>query len=102
MSILSKWLDKRGIQKEEDLTPEEKVVFDRYKRVLTGEVVTIATLKAFCQNQLDIVLTACDGKNILTPIQQASIHIYRNLLKAIEAPEAERESLERMLEAELR
>lgn len=99
---LTSWLQKRGIEKEEDLSPEEKVVFDKYKLLLTGEVVTVETLKAFCQSQLAIVIAACDGKNPITPIQQAGIHIYTNLIKAIEAPLAERESLERMLEAELR
>lgn len=102
MSILPKWLAKRGIEKEEDLSPEEKVVFDRYKLILSGELVTIQTLKAFCQNQLSIILASCDGKNTLSPIQQAGIHIYTNLIKAIDAPMAERESLERMLEQELR
>ena len=99
---LTSWLQKRGIEKEEDLSPEEKVVFDKYKLLLTGEVVTVDTIKAFCQSQLAIVIAACDGKTPITPIQQAGIHIYTNLIKAIEAPQAERESLERMLEAELR
>lgn len=102
MSILPKWLAKRGIEKEEDLSPEEKVIFERYKLILSGDLVTIETLKAFCQNQLGIILSACDGKTSLSPIQQAGIHIYTNLIKAIDAPESERESLERMLEQELR
>lgn len=99
---LTKWLNLKGVEHEEDLTPEEKVVFDRYKLILSGESVTVPTLRAFCNSQLAIIMAACDGKNPLTPIQQAGIHIYSTLIKAIEAPEAERESLERMLEQELR
>lgn len=98
---LGKWLTSKGVEKEEDLTPEEKVVFDRYKLILSGEAVSLESLKTFCQAQIRLIETACDGKNPLTMIQQAALHVYINILKAIEAPEAERASLERMLVQEL-
>lgn len=101
MNLLSDWLAKKGIKREEDLSLEEKATFDSYKRLLSGEIVTIPSLKTFCESQLSIVMNACDGKTPLTPIQQAAIHIYTNLIRAIEAPEAEREALERKLEQEL-
>lgn len=95
--VLSKLLEKRGIEKVEDLTPEEKAKFDKWKLVLTGASVTIDTLKEFCQSQIRIIESKCDGVTSLTTLQQASMHVYINLLKAIEAPEAERDSLERYL-----
>jgi hypothetical protein len=97
LSLLNKLLNKRGIEKEEDLSKEEKDIFDKYKLVLSGELVTIETLKEFCRSQIKIIESKCDGITPLTNLQQASLHVYFNLLKAIEAPESERESLERYL-----
>ncbi len=93
-AVLTKLLAKRGIDRIEDLTPEESAVFQRYKAVLTGENVTVNSLKEFCLSQIRIIEARCDGVNPLTNLQQASMHVYINLLKAIEAPESERESLE--------
>ena len=98
MNLLSKLLEKRGISKVEELSIEEKVVFDRYKVVLTGEAVTIDTLKEFCKAQIAII-----EARFAAPVTEhdvylkACLHVYLNLLKAIEAPQAERESLEKYL-----
>lgn len=95
--LLAKLLNKRGISKVEELDKEEKETFDRYQLILSGELVTIDTLKEFCKSQIKIIESKCDGITPLSNLQQASIHVYVNLLKAIEAPEAERASLERYL-----
>jgi hypothetical protein len=98
MSILDKYLSKKGIAKIDDLTPEEKEVFTRYERILKGENITVEMIKAFCQSQVKLIEgKIADGLNRPTDIQLASLHVYLNVLKAIEAPEAERESLERYL-----
>lgn len=97
MSILERLLNKRNIDKVEDLAPDEQEQIRKWKAVLSGETVTVDTLKAFCQSQIRIIESKCDGVNPLTNLQQASMHVYLNLLKAIEAPEAERESLEKYL-----
>lgn len=95
--VLSKLLDKRGIEKIEDLTPDEQAQFNKWKLVLSGDTVTIDSLKEFCTNQIRVIEGKCDGVNPLTILQQASLHVYHNLIKAIEAPETERESLEKYL-----
>lgn len=97
MSILDKWLNKQGIEDVKDLAPEEAVVFNRYKLILNGGTVTVDSLKEFCQSQIRVIESKCDGVTPLTTLQQASMHVYINLLKAIEAPQAERESLEQYL-----
>lgn len=94
---LTTLLARRGIEKIEDLSPEEKSTFDRFKAVLSGETLTVESLKNFCQSQIRIIESASDGKTPLTMLQQASLHVYINLLKAIEAPEAERKALEQHL-----
>jgi len=99
---LTSWLAKRGIEKEEDLTPEEKKVFDRYKLILSGENVTVEALKEFCQSQIRLIENSITGTSPLSMLHQGALHVYLNLLKAIEAPEAEREALERLLVEELK
>lgn len=94
---LTKLLEKRGIDKIEDLQPEERETFSKWKLILSGDSVTVDSLKEFCQSQIRIIESKCDGVVPLTNLQQACIHVYVNLLKAIEAPEAERASLEKYL-----
>lgn len=100
MSLLSRLLAKRGIDKEEDLSPEEKVVFDKYKLVLSGEAVTVDVIKQFCLSQIRIIESkfASPGNTDKDDkYYKACLHVYLNFLKAIEGPEAERESLEKYL-----
>lgn len=94
---LTKLLEKRGIDRIEDLQPDERAQFDKWRLVLSGESVTIDSVKEFCASQIKVIENKCDGVTPLTTLQQASLHVYSNILKAIEAPEAERESLERHL-----
>ncbi len=97
-NLLARLLSKRGITKPEDLTPDESKVYDNYRRILTGETLTVETIKAFIQNQIRL-LEEQFGKKETThdAWHKASIHIYLTLLRAIEAPEKEREVLERHL-----
>ncbi len=93
---LSKLLDKAGVEDIKDLSPEELETYKRYKLTLTKEI-TVQDIKEFCTTQLRVIENRSDGVTPLTMLQQACIHVYINFLKLIEAPEAERESLERML-----
>jgi hypothetical protein len=97
MSLLSTLLTKRGIDTIEELAPEEKATFERWSVVLTGETVTIDSIKEFCKSQIRKVEETIDGKSPLTPLQTACLYVYIQLLKAIEAPEQERAALERHL-----
>lgn len=91
---LDKFLSKRGIEKIEDLTPDEQETLRRYQVILSTEEVTVQQIKDFCTAQLRVIESKADGINPLSNIQQACIHVYINILKAIEAPLAERRSLE--------
>lgn len=99
MFSLSKLLEKRGIDKIEDLSPEEKATFDRYSVVLTGEAVTVATIKEFCQTQIRVIegLFARPNEENTDHFLKACLHVYLNILKAIEAPENERAQIEQQL-----
>lgn len=95
-SALNKLLIQAGVDSVDQLQPEEKATYERYRLILAKEV-TVETIKEFSQNQLKIIESKSDGLTPLSMLQQACIHVYINFLKLIEAPEAERESLERLL-----
>ena len=93
-SLIQQLLDKRGINKITELSPDEKVEYERWQQIIDGSEVTVDKIKEFCKYQIKVVESKCDGVTSLTPIQQASLHIYLNLLAMIEAPEIDRKNLE--------
>ncbi len=101
MSILSKFLSKSGVENEDQLTKEERVVYDNYKRVLDApEKLTIEALKEFCEQQVSIIENkwrATDGdeykKGDLIPYHT----VYKVIIQAIDAPTVERAQLEKYL-----
>jgi hypothetical protein len=99
LSLLSQLLKKRNIDKIEDLSQEERTVFDNYQSVLKGETLSVDTIKEFCTQQIKIIETkfASEGTTHNDDYLKACLHVYLNLLKTIEAPEAERKSLEKYL-----
>ncbi len=100
MNLLTKLLEKRGIDKIEDLAPEEKEVFDRWSAKLRGDTLTVETIKEFCASQIKVIedkFASSEGTYQGDQYLKACLHVYLNILKAIEAPEAEREAIERHL-----
>lgn len=99
MNILSKWLFKKGITNPEELLPEEKVIYDKYRVILSGENISVDKIKEFCEYQVKIIENkfADNPKTDDDTYLKACLHIYLNILKCIEAPEKEREALEKHL-----
>ena len=100
MSILSKFLNKSGVDNEDQLTKEERTVYDNYKRVLDApEKLTIEVLKEFCEQQVSLIENkwrATDGeekKAGLIPYHT----VYKVIIQAIDAPMQERSNLEAYL-----
>jgi hypothetical protein len=98
--LLEKLFKKRGIEKVEDLSSEEKAQFDSWHRVLTNEPVTIPKLKEFLASQKSLIeaefgeISNSSQKNDRLVLQHA---IYSKLLRVIDADKLERESLEKYL-----
>lgn len=79
----------------DELTPEERSDYDKYRLILTGEPVTIESLKNFMRIQVSLIESKFGEKgNENDTYYKACIHVYLSLLKAIEAPEAERKAAE--------
>lgn len=97
MNILEKFLFKKGIEKPEDLSPEERKTFDQWQLILNKDELTIKDIKKFCQLQIDAVENK--WKDLEVPLvkkaELITFHtIYKTLLMAIDAPKAARENLE--------
>lgn len=100
MSIIDKLLGKRGVEKVEDLSIEEQTQVQKWSLVLRGDSVTVPMIKEFCLNQIRIIeanFASKAGVYEENVYMKASLNVYLNLLKLIEAPEAERASLEKYL-----
>lgn len=109
MSLLSKLLNKRGVNNLSDLSnepmpdgsPSEKQQFEHWQRILsTNKDVTVDNLVTFCEYQLkqiDSQLESLDNKP--TKIERLVLvrTVYKKLIEAIKAPQTERESLENYL-----
>lgn len=97
---LSKLLEVAGVKKVEELSPEEQDTYERYRKVLSGENLTLDNVKEFCQSQIRLI----EEKFALNPrtdddiYLKACLHVYLNIVKAIDAPQMERELLEKHLE----
>lgn len=100
MTLIDKLFAKRGIEKVEDLSQEEQVQIQKWKVVLSGDAVTVDSVKDFCNSQIRLIeakYASSAGVYEENVFLKACLHVYLNILRVIEAPQAERESLERQL-----
>ena len=98
--LLSKLLQKRGIDNINDLDKEEKQTWNEWEKILSKEELSIEDIKQFCNSQLGVIKgkwsnldTDTDKKKDLIPY----FVVYSTLLQAIDSPRSVRESLEKQL-----
>ena len=107
LEILSKLLNKRGITKaqlsSEALIPggiSEKDQFEKWEKVLSGEEVTVESIKQFCEGQKKKIEMQWKGFGNDTQKNERLIvahTIYSAILEVTDAKKVERESLEQYL-----
>lgn len=101
MSILAKLLQKRGIKNTDELKPEERADFDRWNRILSSEgEMTVEKIKSFCEGQKKLIegqWRNFDNAPMKNERYVIAHSLYSMLLEAIDAPQKERENLERHL-----
>ena len=108
MSILDNFLKKRGFQSANELdnepnsdgSPTERETFEKWRKILSKESLTIEDIKLFLQGQIGIIemrwqdmTTPNDKKAELIPYHT----VYKTLEKVLNSPQAEREQLEAQL-----
>ena len=100
MGILSKLLEKKGIENPIDLSPDEKQDFDRWQRILSEGDISVEKITQFCKAQRSAISTELDKFENSKDKNERLIlidRVYSKLLGLIERPAAEKEALEKHL-----
>lgn len=100
MSILTRLLEKKGIKSPEELTPEERVDFDNWKKVLSKEDIKLSDVEEFCASNIrNIEAKFKDLDNSKEKIERLVLlhSVYSSMKNLINSPRAEREQLENYL-----
>ena len=98
--LIAKLLQKKKINDIRELTPDEKETFDKWDRVLSEGEMTIEKILEFCKKQIKIIegqYINPDNSEKKDIYLKASLSVYTNLTRAIKAPKAEKEALEKYL-----
>jgi hypothetical protein len=99
-TIIQSILQKKGVSKLTELTPDEKVEYDRWQSIVDGNEVTIEKMREFCASQIRLIegrYASGDTTDKQDTFLRASLHIYLNLLDMINSPEITRVNLEKHL-----
>lgn len=99
-SLIRKLLQKRGIKSVEELSMDERATFDNYTRILNKRELSMDDLKQFVQARIDQIEQKWKDMNIDATRKGELIPyhtVYKTLLQAMNAPQAEREALEQVL-----
>ena len=98
-TLLLRLLQKRGITKD-DLDKEEKQTFDNWERILSEGEISVEKIGEFCKMQIRMIETQwknLDNKDEKNKRLMMLHIVYSSLLQLIEAPQTERENLEKYL-----
>jgi len=100
--LLEQLFNKKGIKGFNDLSSEEKPIFERSKLILSKDELTVKDIKTFCKMQISII----KGKWGDYDTEQAKkaelipyFTVYSSLLIAIDSPKVAREAEEIRLQA---
>jgi hypothetical protein len=99
MSILTQFLEKKGIKDPEELSQDERQVYLEWKRILSddGEM-TVDKIKQFCENQVDVIESKWKDLEYGKKADLIPYHTcYKLIIGAIDSPKGEREALEKHL-----
>lgn len=100
MGILSRLLEKKGIKSTEELTLEERVDFDNWKKILSKEDINLSDVEEFCASNIrNIEAKFKDLDNSKEKLERLVLlhSVYSSLRNLINSPRAEREQLEQYL-----
>jgi len=99
--ILSRLLNKRGIDSIDELDKEEKQIFDNWNAVLSKDELTLEDVKEFCKSQCQIIENKWADYETTNAKKAEMIPyhtIYKTLLTIIDSPKSTRENLEKHLQ----
>lgn len=95
------WLEKLGIKDPaKELSPDEKVTLENWRRILTEGEITVDRIKEFCGYQIGVIEAQFRDptKSDREKANLTLVHsVYSAILMIIVSPKAEREALEKYL-----
>lgn len=108
LTLLSKWLEKRGFkdpselssEKMPDGSPSERQVYETYRKILSKEELNLSDVKDFCHSQITVIENRWKDFNLDAEKKAELIPyhtVYKTLLAAIDSPRSARENLEQQL-----
>ncbi len=100
MNIVDKIFKKRGIKDRTELSKEEQSTLSMYERILSKKELTLADLKEFILGRIAQIEGRWSDQNFDNAKKAELIPqhtVYKTILKALDAPQLEREALERSL-----
>lgn len=100
-NILERFLQKVGVKSSDQLSPEEKVTYENWRKILSKDDLTLKDIKEFCQTQVALIEIKWKDYNLSNEMKAQLIPyhtVYRTLEQVVEAPKQERENLEKQLE----
>lgn len=103
--LLTRLLQRKGINSLEELDKEEKITFDNYQKILSKKELTIEDLKLFLESQIGIIEGKWKDLNLEQNKKAEMIPYhttYKTILQAIGSPQSEREALEQFLLSQLK
>lgn len=98
--LLQKLFAKKGIKGVDELSEEEKTLYDNYDKVLSKKELGIGDIKLFLEMQIEVIEGKWRDLNLDSQKKASLIPyhtVYKTLLEAIRSPEAERANLESYL-----
>lgn len=94
--FLAKVLNKRGVERIEDLSPEEKETFVKWESILSKEQFTTTDVKEFCEREISSIEKVWEKDGTKADLIPYHV-VYKKICEIIVSPRADREQLEKYL-----
>ena len=99
-NILLRLLEKRNIKETKELSTEEKETFDKWEVILSEGEISVEKILKFCQGQIKLIETQWKNLDNNTDKNERLIllhTVYSTLVNLIQAPQTEKDNLEKYL-----
>lgn len=104
MSIIDDFLKKIGVDKYENLTPEEKETYREWELSLSGRSVTDADYRAFLENELGMSiqrLTEVDLGRGEETFRKCEVRLIKKIIAFLDGPKVEQALMEKQIKSRI-
>ena len=104
MNILDQWLKKKGIKHYEELTLEERKVYDEYEKALNVPEITVEQVESFVRQQLNILTNSIivfDNSEKKDLFIKAQMSVLRSILAFLTKDKETKKMVEELIKKEV-